>query len=60
VAYIHEDLVSFLGYSRVMVRRLADGSEEWVAQGVDAGDQGYQWVQNPSLIQQVESGNQKY
>jgi WD40 repeat protein len=60
VAYIHEDLISFLGYSRVMVRRLADGSEEWVAQGVDAGDQGYQWVQNPSLIQWVESGNQKY
>jgi hypothetical protein len=51
VAYIHEDLISLLGYSRVMVRRLADGSEEWVAQGVDAGDQGYQWIQTPSLIQ---------
>jgi WD40 repeat protein len=60
VAYIHENLVSFLGYSRVMVRRLADGSEEWVAQGVDAGDDGYQWVENPQLIKWVESGDQKH
>jgi tricorn protease-like protein len=60
VAYIHEDLISLLGYSRVMVRRLADGSEEWVAQGVDAGDDGYQWIQNPQLTEWVESGNQKY
>jgi WD40 repeat protein len=60
VAYIHEDLISLLGYSRVMVRRLADGSEEWVAQGVDAGADGYQWIQNPQLTEWVESGNQKY
>ncbi|HEY0702062.1 MAG TPA: hypothetical protein VGD60_04780 [Candidatus Acidoferrales bacterium] len=59
VAYIHEDLISLLGYSRVMVRRLADGSEEWVAQGVGAGDS-LQWVQNPELVLWLEDALKKH
>jgi hypothetical protein len=59
VAYIHEDLISILGYSRVMVRRLADGSEDWVAQGVGAGDS-FQWVQNPELVWWMESALEKH
>lgn len=59
VAYIHEDLISLLGYSRVMVRRLADGSEEWVAQGVGAGDS-FQWVQNPELVMWMEDALRKH
>jgi hypothetical protein len=59
VAYVHEDLISFLGYSRVMVRRLADGSEDWVAQGVGAGDS-FQWVQNPELVWWMESALEKH
>jgi WD40 repeat protein len=59
VAYIHEDLISFLGYSRVMVRRLADGSEVWVAQGVGAGDS-FQWVQNPELVWWMETALEKH
>jgi hypothetical protein len=53
VAYIHEDLFSFLGNSRVMVRRLADGSEEWMAQGVGAGAR-FQWVRNPELVKWMD------
>jgi WD40 repeat protein len=41
---------------RLRVRRLADGSEDWVAQDSAAYLPSYQWVTSPQLIQEVESG----
>ena len=41
---------------RLRVRRLADGSEDWVAKDSAAYLPSYQWVTNPQLIQGVESG----
>lgn len=40
---------------RMKVRRLADGSEDWVADGVDCCAS-IQWVTNEKLITQIESG----
>jgi hypothetical protein len=55
VAYVREDFIALS--NRLMVRRIKDGSEDWLAGGGDigAGDH-YQWVTHPQLLQQVESG----
>jgi WD40 repeat protein len=53
VAYVREDFVALS--NRLMIRRIKDGSEDWVAGGGDVGaGDNYQWVTNPQLLQQVE------
>lgn len=55
VAYVHEDFFALdVEFYHLMVRRLEDGSEEWMANGVGAGDN-FQWVENPQLLKQVKS-----
>lgn len=57
VAYVHQDSISLdTEFYHLMTRRLADGSEAWIANGEDAGaGYNYQWVANPELLKYVES-----
>ncbi len=43
---------------RLRVRRLADGSEDWVAQDSAANPPNYQWVTNKDLVNTVPSSTQ--
>ena len=58
VAYVHQDFFALdVEFYHLMVRRLEDSSEVWVVDGEDAGaGYNYQWVTNPQLLEQVESG----
>ncbi len=57
VAYVHQDFAALdTEFYHLMVRRLEDGSEDWVADGEDAGaGYNYQWVENRQLVEWVES-----
>lgn len=56
VAYTHEDFLALdVEFYHLMVRRLEDNSETWVADGV-ACCIGYQWVRNPELLKRAEAG----
>jgi Tol biopolymer transport system component len=57
VAYVHQDFFALdTEFYHPMVRRLEDGSENWIADGEDASwAMNYQWVQNPRLLEQVKS-----
>jgi hypothetical protein len=57
VAYVHQGFAALdTEFYHLMVRRLEDGSEDWVADGEDAGvGYNYQWVENRQLINWVES-----
>jgi hypothetical protein len=55
VAYVHQDFFALdVEFYHLMVRRLQDNSETWVADGV-ACCIGYQWVRNPELLKRVEA-----
>jgi WD40 repeat protein len=57
VAYVHQDFLALdAEFYHLIVRRLEDGSEAWVADGAEAGaGYNYQWVANPQLLEQFES-----
>lgn len=51
VAYVHQDYFALdVEFYHLMVRRLEDGDEDWVADGADAAAWWCQWVSNPSLL----------
>ena len=53
VAYVHEDLLALdVEFYHLMVRRLEDGDEDWVADGV-ACCINYQWIENPDLLKRA-------
>ena len=55
VAYIHQDFIGLdTEFYHLMVRRLQDNSEDWVANGVLCCIN-YQWVKNAQLVRHVES-----
>ena len=55
VAYVHQDFFALdVEFYHLMVRRLEDNSETWVADGV-ACCIGYQWVRNPELLKRAEA-----
>jgi WD40 repeat protein len=57
VLYIHEDFFALdVEFYHLMVRRLADGSEESVADVPNVASGNIQWIQNPELIKWVEAG----
>lgn len=57
VAYVHQDFFALdVEFYHLMVRRLEDGSEDWVADGEDAAAWWCQWVSNPKLLSLVSSG----
>jgi|HubBroStandDraft_6_1064221.scaffolds.fasta_scaffold31944_6 hypothetical protein len=57
VTYVHQDFVAVgTEFYHLLVRRLGDNSEDWVADGADAGaGYNYQWVVNKQLLEQVKS-----
>jgi hypothetical protein len=53
VAYVHEDFLALdVEFYHLMVRRLADGDEDWVADGIACCIE-YQWVENPELLKRA-------
>jgi hypothetical protein len=55
VAYVHQDFFALdTEFYHLMVRRLEDNAEDWVANGVHCCVN-YQWVANPQLLERVES-----
>jgi hypothetical protein len=56
-AYVHQDFFALdTEFYHLMVRRLEDGSEDWIEDGEDASwAMNYQWVTNPQLLEQVAS-----
>lgn len=55
VAYVHQDFFALdVEFYHLIVRRLEDNSETWVAEGV-ACCIGYQWVRNPELLKRAEA-----
>jgi Tol biopolymer transport system component len=55
VAYVHQDFLALdVEFYHLMVRRLEDNSETWVADGV-ACCIGYQWVRSPELLKRAEA-----
>jgi hypothetical protein len=57
VAYDHQDFFALdTEFYHLMVRRLEDGSEDWIADGEDASwAMNYQWVTKPQLLDQIKS-----
>jgi WD40 repeat protein len=57
VAYVHQDFFALdTEFYHLMVRRLEDGSEDWIADGEDASwAMNYQWVTKPQLLDQIKS-----
>lgn len=54
VAYVHADFFALdVEFYHLMVRRLEDGAEDWVADGVECCIS-YQWVTNPALLKQAK------
>jgi Tol biopolymer transport system component len=57
VAYVHQDFFALdVEFYHLMVRRLEDNSETWVADGV-ACCIGYQWVRSPALLKRAEAAD---
>ena len=55
VAYVHEDFLALdVEFYHLMVRRLKDTSETWVADGVGCCID-LQWVRNPELLKRAEA-----
>jgi hypothetical protein len=55
VAYVHEGFVALgVEFYHLMVRRLKDNSETWVADGVGCCIN-FQWVTNPELLKRAEA-----
>ena len=55
VAYVHEDFLALdVEFYHLMVRRLKDNSETWVADGVGCC-LNFQWVRNPELLKRAEA-----
>ena len=55
VAYVHEDFLALdVEFYHLMVRRLKDNSETWVADGVGCCID-LQWVRNPELLKRAEA-----
>jgi hypothetical protein len=55
IAYVHQDFFALdVEFYHLMVRRLEDGDEDWVANGV-ACCIGYQWVTNKELLPIVQA-----
>jgi len=55
VAYVHQDFLALdTEFFHLMVRRLDDNSEDWVADGVDCCIN-YEWVVNPELLKLAQS-----
>jgi WD40 repeat protein len=55
VAYVHQDFFALdVEFYHLMVRRLDDGSEDWVANGVSCCIN-YEWVKNPELLKQLKT-----
>jgi hypothetical protein len=52
VCYVHQDFFALdTEFFHLIVRRLEDGQEDWVANGEDAtAGQNYQWVENRQLL----------
>jgi hypothetical protein len=56
VLYIHEDFFALdVEFYHLMVRRLADGSEESVADAPNVASSNIQWIQNRELIRWLEA-----
>jgi hypothetical protein len=55
VAYVHQEFFALdVEFYHLMVRRLEDGSEDWIANGVSCCIN-YEWVTSPQLLEQVKS-----
>jgi hypothetical protein len=55
VAYVHQDFLALdVEFYHLMVRRLKDNSETWVADGVGCCID-LQWVRNPELLKRAEA-----
>jgi hypothetical protein len=54
VAYIYQDSFGLTEFYHLMVRRLQDNSDDWVANGVLCCIN-YQWVKNEQLVRHVKS-----